>query len=166
MYIHGCKLLEMRCEEHDRLIGQSQFVTHTISSWLRDHATLLARFIGEPSSVKSTVQKQLQSSVGPMQILGAFRKIHLQKNILRVVDDADLLVMATIIHDIQSISVVRSVGMPISAEMTASVSYVGENGVSPLLDLIIVRVGLIGPLGSSLLIQSLLLASSRALFLL
>ncbi|GJY25444.1 hypothetical protein Tco_0400170 [Tanacetum coccineum] len=32
-------------------------------------------------------------------------------------------------------SAVRSVGMPISAGMTASVSYVSKNGVSPLLDL-------------------------------
>ncbi|GKB12756.1 hypothetical protein Tco_0846679 [Tanacetum coccineum] len=38
-----------------------------------------------------------------------------------------------------STSMVRSVGMPISAGMTASVPYVSKNGVSPLLDLIIVR---------------------------
>ncbi|GKF63704.1 hypothetical protein Tco_0187152, partial [Tanacetum coccineum] len=38
---------------------------------------------------------------------------------------------------IKSISAVRSVGMPISAGMTASVPYVSKNGVSPLLDLII-----------------------------
>ncbi|GJX35233.1 hypothetical protein Tco_0246790 [Tanacetum coccineum] len=39
-----------------------------------------------------------------------------------------------------SISAVRSVGMPISAGMTASVPYVSENGVSPLLDLIMTPV--------------------------
>ncbi|GJX93141.1 transcription elongation factor TFIIS-like protein [Tanacetum coccineum] len=30
----GCKLLEIRCDEHDRLIGESQFVTHTVGSWV------------------------------------------------------------------------------------------------------------------------------------
>nr|GFA57174.1 hypothetical protein [Tanacetum cinerariifolium] len=39
----------------------------------------------------------------------------------------------------RSTSAVLSVDMPISARMTASVPYVNENGVSPLLDLIIVR---------------------------
>ncbi|GJY22698.1 hypothetical protein Tco_0396356 [Tanacetum coccineum] len=38
-----------------------------------------------------------------------------------------------------STSAVLSVGMPISAGMTAFVPYVSEKGVSPLLDLIIVR---------------------------
>ncbi|GKG10947.1 hypothetical protein Tco_0342347, partial [Tanacetum coccineum] len=33
----------------------------------------------------------------------------------------------------------QGAGMPSSVGMTASVSYVSENGVSPLLDLIIVR---------------------------
>nr|GEY86553.1 hypothetical protein [Tanacetum cinerariifolium] len=28
----GCKMLEMSCEEHDRLAAESQFVTHTIGS--------------------------------------------------------------------------------------------------------------------------------------
>ncbi|GJY06258.1 putative reverse transcriptase domain-containing protein [Tanacetum coccineum] len=37
-----------------------------------------------------------------------------------------------------STSAVRSVGMPISAGMTASVPYISENGVSPLLDFIMV----------------------------
>ncbi|GKF06538.1 hypothetical protein Tco_0037206, partial [Tanacetum coccineum] len=36
----------------------------------------------------------------------------------------------------RSTSAVLSVGMPISAEMTASIPYVNENGVSPLLDFI------------------------------
>ncbi|GJR46046.1 hypothetical protein Tco_1314149 [Tanacetum coccineum] len=44
----------------------------------------------------------------------------------------------------RSISAVRSVGMPISAGMTASVPYVSENGVSPLLDLIIRTIRLAG----------------------
>ncbi|GJY81065.1 hypothetical protein Tco_0493816 [Tanacetum coccineum] len=39
---------------------------------------------------------------------------------------------------VESTSIVQSVGMPIFAGMTASVSYVSENGVSLLLDLIIV----------------------------
>nr|GFA86621.1 hypothetical protein [Tanacetum cinerariifolium] len=39
----------------------------------------------------------------------------------------------------RSTFVVLSVGMPISAGMTAFVLYVNENGVSPLLDFIIVR---------------------------
>nr|GEZ72694.1 hypothetical protein [Tanacetum cinerariifolium] len=39
----------------------------------------------------------------------------------------------------RSISAVLSVGMPISTGMTASISYVSENGVSLLLDLVIVR---------------------------
>nr|GEU84025.1 RNA-directed DNA polymerase, eukaryota, reverse transcriptase zinc-binding domain protein [Tanacetum cinerariifolium] len=43
----------------------------------------------------------------------------------------------------RSTFVVLSVGMPISAGMTASVLYVNENGVSLLLDFIIVRVSLI-----------------------
>ncbi|GJU18111.1 arogenate dehydrogenase 1, chloroplastic-like protein isoform X1 [Tanacetum coccineum] len=30
----GCKMLEMSCEEHDRLAAQSQFVTHTIGRML------------------------------------------------------------------------------------------------------------------------------------
>ncbi|GJY96213.1 hypothetical protein Tco_0512574, partial [Tanacetum coccineum] len=38
-----------------------------------------------------------------------------------------------------STSAVRSVGMPISAGMTASVPYVSENGVSPLLDFIMAK---------------------------
>ncbi|GJX81819.1 hypothetical protein Tco_0331300, partial [Tanacetum coccineum] len=47
------------------------------------------------------------------------------------VEDAEL--------DISSTSVVLIVGMPISAGMTASVPYVNKNGVSPLLDFIIMR---------------------------
>nr|GEX75772.1 transposase (putative), gypsy type [Tanacetum cinerariifolium] len=39
----------------------------------------------------------------------------------------------------RSTSAVLTVGMPISARMTASVSYANENGVSPLLDFIIMR---------------------------
>nr|GEW12771.1 inactive protein kinase SELMODRAFT_444075 [Tanacetum cinerariifolium] len=39
-----------------------------------------------------------------------------------------------------SIFAVRKVGMPISAGMIASIPYVSENGVSPLLDLIMVRL--------------------------
>ncbi|GKC94441.1 hypothetical protein Tco_1159883 [Tanacetum coccineum] len=38
-----------------------------------------------------------------------------------------------------STSAVLIVGMPISARMTTSIPYVNENGVSPLLDFIIVR---------------------------
>ena len=30
--IQGCKILEMSCEDHDRLAFKSQFVSHTISS--------------------------------------------------------------------------------------------------------------------------------------
>ncbi|GJU16570.1 hypothetical protein Tco_1144536 [Tanacetum coccineum] len=49
------------------------------------------------------------------------------------VDDAELNIP-------QSTSVVLSVGMPISARMTASVLYVNENGVSSLLDFIKIPV--------------------------
>ncbi|GJV40473.1 hypothetical protein Tco_1418913 [Tanacetum coccineum] len=49
------------------------------------------------------------------------------------VDDVDL-------HIPQSTSAVLSVGIPISARMTASVPYVNENGVSSLLDFIMVRL--------------------------
>ncbi|GKD19765.1 hypothetical protein Tco_1208923 [Tanacetum coccineum] len=55
----------------------------------------------------------------------------------------------------------RSVGMPISVGMTTSVSYVSENGVSPLLDLINVRCA--HRTCESSPIQSLLLSSNRAL---
>ncbi|GJV78578.1 hypothetical protein Tco_1514448 [Tanacetum coccineum] len=51
--------------------------------------------------------------------------------------------------------------MPISARMTASVPYVSENGVSPLLDLIMVRCT--HKTCESSPIQSLLLSSNRAL---
>ncbi|GKE20236.1 hypothetical protein Tco_1431748, partial [Tanacetum coccineum] len=61
---------------------------------------------------------------------------------------------------VRSTPVIRSVGMSISAGMTASVPYVSENGVSPLLDLIIVRWAH-RTCGSSS-IQSLLLSSSLA----
>ncbi|GJV88085.1 hypothetical protein Tco_1532023 [Tanacetum coccineum] len=55
---------------------------------------------------------------------------------------------------LRSTSAVLSVGMPISAGMTASVSYVKENGVSPLLDFIIVRplVNALDSLGMLLLL--------------
>ncbi|GJT61325.1 hypothetical protein Tco_1004858 [Tanacetum coccineum] len=59
-----------------------------------------------------------------------------------------------------STSIVRSVGMPISAGITASVSYVSENGVSSLLDFIIVRWDHRTCESSS--IQSLFLSSSLA----
>ncbi|GJW61763.1 hypothetical protein Tco_0111098 [Tanacetum coccineum] len=59
-----------------------------------------------------------------------------------------------------STSIVRSVGMPISAGMTASVSYVSENDVSLLLDLIIVRWD--HRTCESSPIQSLLLSSNLA----
>ncbi|GJT25231.1 hypothetical protein Tco_0895168 [Tanacetum coccineum] len=62
---------------------------------------------------------------------------------------------------VRSNSAVRSVGMPISAGMTASVPYVSENGVSPLLDLIMVRCA--HNTCKSSPIQSLLLSSNRAL---
>ncbi|GJX34233.1 hypothetical protein Tco_0245790 [Tanacetum coccineum] len=62
---------------------------------------------------------------------------------------------------IKSTSAVRSVGMPISAGMTASVPYVSENGVSPLLDLIMVRCA--HRTCESSPIQSLLLSSNQAL---
>ncbi|GJZ05338.1 putative reverse transcriptase domain-containing protein [Tanacetum coccineum] len=62
---------------------------------------------------------------------------------------------------IKSTSAVQSVGMPISAGMTASVPYVSENGVSPLLDLIMVRCA--HRTCESSPIQSLLLSSNRAL---
>ncbi|GKG15973.1 hypothetical protein Tco_0358296, partial [Tanacetum coccineum] len=60
-----------------------------------------------------------------------------------------------------STSVVRSVGMPISAGMTAFMSYVSENGVSPLLDFIMVRCA--HRKCESSPIQSLLFSSNRAL---
>ncbi|GJS71133.1 hypothetical protein Tco_0703974 [Tanacetum coccineum] len=45
---------------------------------------LAACMLSVPYDMRSPLlQKQLQSSVGPMLILGAFRKIHLQKNNLR-----------------------------------------------------------------------------------
>ncbi|GJX44163.1 hypothetical protein Tco_0260839, partial [Tanacetum coccineum] len=59
-----------------------------------------------------------------------------------------------------SISAVLKVGMPIFAGITASVLYVSENGVSSLLDLIMVRCAHKTCGASS--IQSLLLSSSRA----
>ncbi|GKA40312.1 putative reverse transcriptase domain-containing protein [Tanacetum coccineum] len=59
-----------------------------------------------------------------------------------------------------STSIVRSVGMPIFAGITTSVPYVSENGVSPLLDFIIVRWDHKTCESSS--IQSLLLSSSLA----
>ncbi|GKD97553.1 hypothetical protein Tco_1381450, partial [Tanacetum coccineum] len=62
-----------------------------------------------------------------------------------------------------STSAVQSVGMPISAGMTASVSYVSENGVSSLLDFIMVRCA--HRTYESYPIQSLLLSSNRALIL-
>ncbi|GJU52296.1 hypothetical protein Tco_1226010 [Tanacetum coccineum] len=60
-----------------------------------------------------------------------------------------------------STSTVRSVGMPIFAGMTASVSYVSENGVSPSLNFIMVRCA--HRTRESSLIQSLLLSSNLAL---
>nr|GEX31984.1 reverse transcriptase domain-containing protein [Tanacetum cinerariifolium] len=58
------------------------------------------------------------------------------------IDDVDLnrsrLISKASLFCTMSTSTVFSVGMPISAEMTASVSYVNENEVSPLLDFIIV----------------------------
>ncbi|GJT73058.1 hypothetical protein Tco_1032344 [Tanacetum coccineum] len=59
-----------------------------------------------------------------------------------------------------STSIVQSIGMPISAGITASVSYVSENGVSSLLDFIIVRWDHRTCESSS--IQSLLLSSNLA----
>nr|GFD08722.1 hypothetical protein [Tanacetum cinerariifolium] len=59
-----------------------------------------------------------------------------------------------------SIFAVLKVGIPIFTGMTAFVPYVSENGVSPLLDLIIVRCAHKTCGISS--IQSLLLSSSRA----
>ncbi|GJS40779.1 hypothetical protein Tco_0565822 [Tanacetum coccineum] len=47
--------------------------------------------------------------------------------------------LASLLRYTRSTSAVLIVGMPISAGMTASVPYVNENGVSPLLDFIIVR---------------------------
>ncbi|GKA29265.1 hypothetical protein Tco_0715510 [Tanacetum coccineum] len=60
------------------------------------------------------------------------------------VDDAELNISLRLISRASSFytkstSAVLSVGMPISAGNTASVPYVNENGVSPLLDLVIVR---------------------------
>nr|GEZ27363.1 hypothetical protein [Tanacetum cinerariifolium] len=49
------------------------------------------------------------------------------------------LISKSLLFCTRSTSAVLSVGMPISARMIASVSYVNENGVSSLLDLIIVR---------------------------
>nr|GEV45731.1 hypothetical protein [Tanacetum cinerariifolium] len=49
----------------------------------------------------------------------------------------------------KSTSDVLSVGMPISVRITASVPYVNENGMSSLLDFIIVRPIVIGPQGFS-----------------
>ncbi|GJX71898.1 hypothetical protein Tco_0309069 [Tanacetum coccineum] len=60
----------------------------------------------------------------------------------------------------RSISAVLKVGIPIFAGITASVSYVSENGVFPLLDLIIVQCAH-NTCGTSS-IQYLLLSSSRA----
>ncbi|GKE47271.1 hypothetical protein Tco_1478529 [Tanacetum coccineum] len=57
----------------------------------------------------------------------------------------------------------RMVGMPILARITAFVSYVSENGVSPFLVLIMVRCAH-KTCGTSS-IQSLLLSSSRAFIL-
>ncbi|GJU84972.1 hypothetical protein Tco_1292518 [Tanacetum coccineum] len=57
-----------------------------------------------------------------------------------------------------STSIVRSVGMPISVGITASVPYVSENGVSPLFDFIVVRWDHRTCESSS--IQSLLLSSN------
>ncbi|XP_022006366.1 arogenate dehydrogenase 1, chloroplastic isoform X2 [Helianthus annuus] len=34
--LQGCKMIEMSCEEHDRLAAQSQFVTHTIGRILSE----------------------------------------------------------------------------------------------------------------------------------
>ncbi|GKE94793.1 hypothetical protein Tco_1579648 [Tanacetum coccineum] len=62
---------------------------------------------------------------------------------------------------VKSTSAVLSVGMPISAGMSASVSYVSENGVSPLLDLIMVRCA--HRTCESSPIQSLLFSSNQAL---
>ncbi|GKF90491.1 hypothetical protein Tco_0274192 [Tanacetum coccineum] len=60
-----------------------------------------------------------------------------------------------------STSTVLKVGMPISTGITAFVPYVSENGVSPLLDLIIVRCAhKTCEISSS---QFLLLSSNRAL---
>ncbi|GKB49921.1 hypothetical protein Tco_0900674, partial [Tanacetum coccineum] len=61
---------------------------------------------------------------------------------------------------LRSTSAVLSVGMPISAGMIASVPYVNENGMSPLLDFIIVRCAYKTRGFSS--IQFLLLASNLA----
>ncbi|KAF5959125.1 hypothetical protein HYC85_000334 [Camellia sinensis] len=36
VYDRGCKLLEMSCEEHDRLAARSQFLTHTIGRLLSE----------------------------------------------------------------------------------------------------------------------------------
>ncbi|GJV73652.1 transcription elongation factor TFIIS-like protein [Tanacetum coccineum] len=36
----GCKLLEIRCDEHDRLIGESQFVTHTVGRYCKVHGEI------------------------------------------------------------------------------------------------------------------------------
>ncbi|GJU49197.1 hypothetical protein Tco_1218752 [Tanacetum coccineum] len=62
---------------------------------------------------------------------------------------------------VKSVSAVWSVGMPISAGIIASVPYVSENDVSPLLDLIMVRCAYRTCKSSP--IQSLLLSSNRAL---
>ncbi|GKB12888.1 hypothetical protein Tco_0846811 [Tanacetum coccineum] len=59
------------------------------------------------------------------------------------------------------LSAIRSAGMPISSGMTAFVPYVSENGVSPLLDLIMVWCA--HRTCESSPIQSLLLSSNRAL---
>nr|GEW68134.1 hypothetical protein [Tanacetum cinerariifolium] len=49
------------------------------------------------------------------------------------------LISKALLFFIMSTSAVLKVGMPISTRITASVSYVSDNGVFPLLDLIIVR---------------------------
>ncbi|GKC77891.1 transcription elongation factor TFIIS-like protein, partial [Tanacetum coccineum] len=36
----GYKLLEIRCDEHDRLIGESQFVTHTVGRYCKVHGEI------------------------------------------------------------------------------------------------------------------------------
>nr|GEZ85497.1 hypothetical protein [Tanacetum cinerariifolium] len=56
------------------------------------------------------------------------------------VDDGELNMPYALLFPTRSTSALLSVGMPISAGMTASVLYVNENGVSSLLDLIIVRL--------------------------